>query len=187
MSSTISTTVVHAADGDSTPIPTVSRPLGLGEGAIFETHVYTTDLDRAMAFYGETLGLHLAYIAEQRRIAFYWIGARGSGMLGVWEVPQEQWRSSHFAFRIAAAEILQAVQLLQAAGIAMVDFLGRPTSDPSVHCWMPACGIFFRDPDGNSLEFVAMLPEEEATTEGPPWLPFSAWCAEHGGFQPAER
>jgi hypothetical protein len=26
--------------------------------------------------------------------------------------------------------------------------------------WMPALAIYFRDPDGHALEFVAMLPDE---------------------------
>lgn len=158
-------------------IPEVSRPLGLGEGAIFETHVYTTDLTQAMAFYGGALGLHLAHVVLERRIAFYWIGSHGTAMLGVWEVPVEQWRRSHFAFRIAADEIPGAVDRLRAAGIPMLDFYGNVTTDPTVHAWMPACGIFFRDPDGNSLEFVAMLPDAGDLAQGA--VPLSVWCAQN--------
>ncbi len=159
-------------------IPEVSRPLGLGEGAIFETHVYTTDLTQAMAFYGGALGLHLAHVVLERRIAFYWMGTHGTAMLGVWEVPADQWRRSHFAFRIAADEIPSAADRLQAAGIPMLDFFGKATKDPTVHTWMPACGIFFRDPDGNSLEFVAMLPDAGDLTQAV--VPLSVWCEQHG-------
>jgi catechol 2,3-dioxygenase-like lactoylglutathione lyase family enzyme len=135
-----------------------STPLGLGPGTIFETHVYTTDLGRAIEFYQGRLGLELAYHLTERKIAFFWIGAAGDAMLGVWEVPAGQWRSSHFAFTITADEIGVGIERLRAAGIDVVDFWGEPTDDPTVHAWMPACGIFFRDPDGNRLELLAMLP-----------------------------
>lgn len=142
---------------------------------LFETHVFTTDLERAMAFYGGTLGLEFAYLTEARRIAFYWVGGAGKAMLGVWEVPAERWQRSHFAFGIGAQEIEPAIAALRAAGVEVVDFFGEPTDDPSVHTWMPAAGIFFRDPDNNSLEFVAMLPDPprpDLTT-----MPLSAWRA----------
>jgi lactoylglutathione lyase len=28
-----------------------------------------------------------------------------------------------------------------------------------VLCWMPAASVYFDDPDGHSLEFIAMLPD----------------------------
>jgi hypothetical protein len=31
--------------------------------------------------------------------------------------------------------------------------------EPVVFAWMPTAALFFRDPDGNLLEFLAMLPE----------------------------
>lgn len=133
-------------------------PLGITTGRIFETHVYTTDLARAMAFYGGLLGLEQAHHLPERSVTFYWIGAPGNAMLGVWGVPEERWHSSHFAFEITEDAIEPSIERLHAAGIRVNDFFGNETDDPSVHAWMPAVGIFFRDPDCNSLEFVAMLP-----------------------------
>ncbi len=132
-------------------------PLGITTGRIFETHVKTRDLDTAMNFYGGVLGLEEAYHLPDRTVTFYWIGPPGNAMLGVWGVPEERWHSSHFAFEITESAIEPAIERLQAAGVPVVDFFGVETDDPSVHAWMPAAGIFFRDPDGNSLEFVAML------------------------------
>lgn len=133
-------------------------PLGITTGRIFETHVKTTDLRRAMEFYGGVLGLEEAYHLAQRQVAFYWIGAPGNAMLGVWEAPEDRWHSSHFAFAITEEAIEPAIERLKAAGIQVNDFFGAGSDDPSVHAWMPAAGIFFRDPDGNTLELVAMLP-----------------------------
>lgn len=156
-----------------------STAFGLGPGAIFETHVYTRDLSRAITFYRDTLGLNLAYHLVERNVAFFWIGAAGNAMLGVWQVADSEWRSSHFAFTITAAEIDLAIERLRAAGLDLLDRWGQPTDDPTVHTWMPACGLFFRDPDGNSLELLAMLPGEGSPEYD--LLPLSAWRARAAG------
>jgi len=132
-------------------------PFGITTGRIFETHLKTIDLTRATEFYGGVLGLEEAYRQPERQVAFYWIGAPGNAMLGVWAVSEEDWHSSHFAFEITEDAIEPAIERLKSAGIRVNDFWGDESDDPSVHAWMPAVGIFFRDPDGNSLEFVAML------------------------------
>ena len=150
-------------------------PLGITTGRIFETHVKTTDLARALEFYGGVLRLEEAYRLPERQVAFYWIGAPGNAMLGVWGVPEEHWHSSHFAFEITEDAIESSIELLKAAGIRVNDFFGTESDDPSVHAWMPAAGIFFRDPDGNSLEFVAMLPGEGRPDLGV--VPLSEWRA----------
>lgn len=36
---------------------------------------------------------------------------------------------------------------------------GNATDEPVVIAWMPAASLFFRDPDGNMLELLSMLPE----------------------------
>ena len=56
---------------------------------LFETHLAVTDLRRSMAFYGNALRLELAQFFPEQKVAFYWIGGRGSSMLGLWEVPEE--------------------------------------------------------------------------------------------------
>src|SRR5205809_7285773 len=53
---------------------------------LFESHLTVTDLQRSMTFFGQTLGLELAEVFWERRVAFYWIGGRGNSMLGLWEV-----------------------------------------------------------------------------------------------------
>ena len=150
-------------------------PLGITTGRIFETHVKTTDLPRATAFYGGVLGLEEAYRQPERGIVFYWIGPPGNAMLGVWEVAPEDWNRSHFAFEITEDAIEPAMARLREAGVPVVDFFGNACDDPSVHAWMPAVGIFFRDPDGNSLEFVAMLPDPGRPDLGV--VPLSEWRA----------
>ncbi len=52
---------------------------------LFEAHLTVSDLDRAVAFYRDQLALPLAHIFPDRKVAFFWIGAPGKAMLGLWE------------------------------------------------------------------------------------------------------
>ena len=147
---------------------------------LFETHLTVSDLDRAMKFYGETLGLELAKIFPDRRVAFYWIGARGKSMLGLWETGSSpQKLSLHLAFRVELPDVLDAPARLRAANIAPLDFSGNPTDEPVVLAWMPAASLYFRDPDGNLLEFLAMLPDPPQ-----PELGVVAWSRWHNSPRP---
>ena len=53
---------------------------------LFETHLTVKRLETSAAFYQETIGLELAYVSHERRVAFFWIGGHGNAMLGLWEV-----------------------------------------------------------------------------------------------------
>jgi len=127
---------------------------------LFETHLTVSDLTRSMRFYGETLGLELAEVFSERKVAFYWIGGRGNSMLGLWETGTSPQRLMlHFAFTVDVASLLEAPARLRSAGITPLDFAGMPADEPVVLAWMPALSLYFRDPDGNHLEFLAMLPD----------------------------
>jgi len=47
-----------------------------------------------------------------------------------------------------------------------LDFNGHPAHEPVVLAWMPAAAIYFRDPDGHLLEYIAMLAEEPRPGDG---------------------
>jgi lactoylglutathione lyase len=128
--------------------------------ALFETHLTVSDLDRAKSFYGGVLGLELAQEFPERKVAFYWLGGRGASMLGLWEVGTAPQRLSlHIALRADLEDLLRAPEILRGAGVGALDFAGEPTDEPVVLAWMPAASLYFRDPDGNLIEFLAMLPD----------------------------
>lgn len=127
---------------------------------LFETHVNVLDLDRSMAFYGETLELELGTVDETRRIAFYFIGGWNRTMLGLWEKAKEEIHSQHLAFEAPADELEETATKLRRKGIVTLDFFGRVSKSPTVFGWMPAASYYFNDPDGHSLEIIARLPGE---------------------------
>lgn len=128
---------------------------------LYETHLQVKDLDKAIDFYKNVLGLEFALLEEKRRIAFFWIGDPKEYMLGLWEKPADQMEKRHFAFRCGADDILErSVDWLRSKGLNPYNFLKDETDKPMVFAWMPAIAIYFDDPDGNVLEFIAVLPGE---------------------------
>jgi lactoylglutathione lyase len=126
---------------------------------LFETHVRVADLERSMDFYENVLGLPFALKEEKRRIGFYWIGGHNEYMLGLWEHPASEIFPQHFAFRVEVEDMRRAVDWLRERGLQPHNFLRDNTERPMVFGWMPAVAIYFEDPDGHSLEFIAPLPD----------------------------
>ena len=126
---------------------------------LFETHINVVNLERAMTFYGDVLGLKLGRLEENRRVAFYWVGGVGEAMLGLWEKPAAQVVEQHFAFRCGLEDMAHAAAFLRDRELQGRNFLDDGTDRPMVFGWMPAVALYFRDPDGHSLELIAMLPD----------------------------
>jgi lactoylglutathione lyase len=79
-------------------------------------------------------------------------------MLGLWRAggaPQKT--TTHIAFAAAVDDVVAAPGKLQSAGIVPLDFHGNPTDESIVLAWMPAVAVYFLDPDGHLLEYLAML------------------------------
>jgi lactoylglutathione lyase len=149
-----------------TPVAAVDR--------LFEAHLTVADLDVSIAFYRDRLGLELAHVIPARRAAFFWIGSRGNSMLGLWQAgagPQKT--TTHLAFAAAADDVIAAPGRVQSAGSVALDFNGQPTDEPVVLAWMPAVAVYFLDPDGHLLEYIAMLDGEPCPDGGV--MTWSAW------------
>lgn len=134
---------------------------------LYETHLFVEQLEVSIDFYKHVLGLELCYFEAERRAAFFWIGKPKEAMLGLWEKPKSEIERRHFAFRCDKDFILnEATGFLIEHGLKPYNFLNDGTDKPMVFSWMPAIAIYFDDPDGHYLEFIALLDGEGKPENG---------------------
>jgi len=144
---------------------------------LFETHLTVGDLDRSIQFYRDQLGLSVAGIFPERQAAFFWVGPGKSAMLGLWANGHGPQRISlHTAFRTSVESVITSPETLRNAGMTPLDFEGQPAEEAVVLAWMPAVAVYFRDPDGNLLEYIAMMAQEARPDLGV--IKWSEWKAE---------
>jgi len=118
--------------------------------------LFVTDLERAIAFYGETLGFEL----KRHDIGFAEFHTNGVG-LALWEVSDvtqalalaetpRQGLSVMVAVRVETADAVDALHdALTAKGVTIVQA-------PTTHAWN-ARTTYFSDPDGNLWEIYAWV------------------------------
>ncbi len=141
---------------------------------LYETHLFVENLERSIAFYKNVLGLELCSYTDERRVAFFWIGAPKQAMLGLWEKPKEQIDIRHFAFTCSKEFILkESISFLKKNNLKPYNFLKNNKEEPMVFAWMPAISIYFDDPDGHSLEFIAILEGKAKPELGV--ISYAAW------------
>jgi lactoylglutathione lyase len=134
---------------------------------LFETHLTVADVPRSTAFYRDVVGLPLALDLPERNAAFLWIGAPGQSMLGLWGIGTSvNSMRLHIAFDVSLDDVLAAPATLREHGVTPLSFFGAATDEPSVIGWMPAAAIYFHDPDGHLLEYLAMLDEPSRPEAG---------------------
>jgi lactoylglutathione lyase len=141
---------------------------------LFETHLTVSDLERSIEFYRDVVGLPLALALDEREAAFFWIGGPGEAMLGLWSLgPAPMGLVLHIALKTSLKEVLGACDALRSHGVTPLSFFATETTEPSVIGWMPAAAVFFRDPDGHLIEYLAMLDEPARPERG--IVPWSDW------------
>jgi len=123
---------------------------------VLETSLYISDLDRAVKFYREVLGLRLIgdKYFEGGRGAALQVGNGPSVLLlfraeltlqGGMLLPHGTTGVGHVAFRIEQEEIPSWRERLREHGVAIEQEFAFGDNPPS---------IYFRDPDGNVLELA---------------------------------
>jgi lactoylglutathione lyase len=141
---------------------------------LFETHLTVRDVAGSVAFYRDVVGLPLALDLPERNAAFMWIGEAGRAMLGLWGIGSAvNSLTLHIAFDVAVEDVLLAPARLRAQGVTPLSFFGQETDEPDVLGWMPAAAVYFQDPDGHLLEYLAMLDAEPRPQAG--IIPYSEW------------
>jgi lactoylglutathione lyase len=129
---------------------------------LYETHLPVTSTESSKMFYLDIVRLEFAYRDPTRDIVFLWIGANKKSMLGLWGPGTSYGRDfhkCHLAFAVSLPDLLAAGKRLNSLSIQTQNFAGEETTEPSVIGWMPSAQLYFRDPDGHSLEFIALLDE----------------------------
>ena len=61
---------------------------------------------------------------------------------------KSDWPRQHFAFAVRDADLERAAAMLKDKGISV--------SEPVYHEWMKGTSVYFDDPDGHSLELLAL-------------------------------
>jgi len=150
---------------------------------LFEAHITVRDVERSIAFYRDVVGLEVGIVQPKRPAAFFWVGGRGRSMMGILGVGSGPLpKQHHVAFQVKLEDVLAAPQRLRSAGIIPLGGRREPIDEPIVFAWMPAASVFFDDPDGNVLEYIAMLPDPpqpEGTEYGRGVLSWSEWQRLH--------
>ncbi|MEE4580868.1 MULTISPECIES: VOC family protein [Paenibacillus] len=128
---------------------------------LFETHINVSNYETSARFYEKLLNIIPLQEDHIRKSKFYWIGKAGESMLGIREnYPSRDVQRQHFAFRVELEDIVKARNYLNELGIESTNFFGDSSEELTVFPFMPAVSIYFDDPDGHSVEFIAMLDEK---------------------------
>jgi catechol-2,3-dioxygenase len=128
---------------------------------IYEAHLPVSNLKISIEFY-KKLDLEIAY--QQENLVFFCI-EKGRSWLGLWETDKVNtpYHSSlrHVALQIDKEDMKNIKGWLEKRGISVsTDNFGFPPekqplvlpNNPQAHA-----AIYFKDPDGNSLELIAPL------------------------------
>jgi catechol 2,3-dioxygenase-like lactoylglutathione lyase family enzyme len=108
--------------------------------------VPVTDLDRARAFYGETLGLTLLW--ETPAALRFRCG--DASELSIFRRPPTT--TEHTLAHFEVTDIQATVRDLEAKGVGFIDYTEGPLETTGHIAQLgPARGAWFRDPDGNTL------------------------------------
>ena len=136
---------------------------------LYEAHLPTDDLDRAVAFH-ERLGLEVAY--QNERVAFVWTEP-GRSWVGLWGIDPPE---AHVAFEVPVAGLERSVEWLAERGVDPVEVDGF--TEPQVRPYQANASVYFEDPFGNGLELMSSLPVAPTEERGE-HLRLADWLAEN--------
>jgi lactoylglutathione lyase len=137
---------------------------------LYETHLSVTDTEASQVFYTRVVGLKFAYRDPTGTSFSSGRASRGSRW---WAYGVRARRTAAISTRRTSlsrclSDLLKAGENLRNSGVLCHDFNGTETHEPSIIGWMPSAQLYFRDPDGHLLEFIALLDDiPDPTFTGP--------------------
>ena len=125
-------------------------PSAFGLRQIGQIRIQVTDVDRAVAFYRDTLGMDFLY-------AFPGMGFFDAGGVRLMLVePEGRAFGGESAIYYRVDDIAEAVKVLELRGVTFDDQPHVVHRDPAYDLWM----AFLRDPDGNVVALMSEVPKE---------------------------
>jgi methylmalonyl-CoA/ethylmalonyl-CoA epimerase len=124
------------------------EPFGLHQ--IGQIRIQVTDVDRAVGFYRDVLGMSFLYAFPG--MGFFDV----DGVRLMLVEPEGRAFGGESAIYYRVDDIGQAVTTLEARGVTFDDQPHVVHRDPAYDLWM----AFFRDPDGNVLALMSEVPRE---------------------------
>lgn len=125
-----------------------SAPFGLRQ--IGQIRIQVTDVDRAVAFYRDALGMTFLYAFPG--MGFFDV----DGVRLMLVEPEGRAFGGESAIYYRVDDIGEAVKTLESRGVTFDDQPHVVHRDPKYDLWM----AFFRDPDGNVLALMSEVPKE---------------------------
>lgn len=142
---------------------------------IYEAHLPVKSLKISIEFY-EKLGLKLAWRNESS--AFFWI-EEGRSWLGLWEGEEYQtpYHPSlrHIAFEVSYDDLQASLKWLESIQIEAVPFGSRNSVEPFIRPYQNNASVYFKDPDGNSLELMCYVDVPNNLKQITKKLSFKEW------------
>jgi methylmalonyl-CoA/ethylmalonyl-CoA epimerase len=121
-----------------------------GLGQIGQIRIQVTDVDRAVAFYRDALGMDFLYAFPGK--GFFNV----DGVRLMLVEPEGRAFGGESAIYYRVEDLGQAVKTLESRGVTFDDQPHVVHRDPAYDLWM----AFFRDPDGNVLALMSEVPRE---------------------------
>ena len=129
-----------------TPTPS---PEAFGLSVIGQVALTVTDVERAVAFYRDTLGMKLLFRMETPPMGFFDLGG-----VRLMVSPSETGETYSSIVYYKVADIHQAFRTLSGRGVAFEREPHLIARLPNHELWM----AFFRDPDRNLLALMCEIP-----------------------------
>lgn len=147
---------------------------------LYETHLPVSNLSASLTFYRDMLGLIPAFSQPERGVEFLFIDSAQTGMIGLW-APGSTWgwkpgesHRCHYALSVSVDALFAHIARFKSLDIELLDFGGHPTTEPSVIGWMPSAQVYFKDPDGHTGEYIAILGKKPAPEFFGSWTEWQA-------------